>query len=188
MDGSTSGFPVHHQLLEFTQTYVHWAGEAIQASHPLPSPSPPTLNLFQHQGLFQWVGSFSNQVAKVLELQHQSFQWIFRVDFLEGQLVWCPCSPRVFQESSLEPQFGSINSSDSSKQLSLHEQILHAMHCVNYFKHMISLNSHNTITTLFYRWAYGLCAAVHGVAKSWTQLSDWTELIDEKIEIYRGAE
>ena len=62
------------------------------------------------------------------------------------------------------------------------------MHCANYFKQMISLNSHNTITTPFYRWAYGLRAAVHGVAKSWTRLSDWTELIDEKIEIYRGAD
>ena len=55
----------------------------IQPSHPLSSPSPIALNLSQHQGLFQWVGS-SHQVAKVLELQfkHQSFQWIFRVDFL----------------------------------------------------------------------------------------------------------
>ena len=52
-------------------------------SHPLSSPSPPALNLSHHQGLFQWVGS-SYQVAKVLGLQlhHQSFQWIYRVDFL----------------------------------------------------------------------------------------------------------
>ena len=57
--------------------------DAIQPSHPLLSPSPPTFNLSQHQGLFQWVSS-SRQVAKVLEfqLQHQSFQWIFRIDFL----------------------------------------------------------------------------------------------------------
>ena len=56
---------------------------SIKTSHPLPPPFPPALNLFQHQGLFQWVG-FSNQVAKVLELQlqHQPFQWIFRVAFL----------------------------------------------------------------------------------------------------------
>ena len=50
-------------------------------SHPLSSPSPPALNLSQHYGLFQWVNS-SHQVGKVLEFQHQSFQWIFRVDFL----------------------------------------------------------------------------------------------------------
>ena len=83
MDCSTPGLPVHHQLLEFTQTHVHWVGDAIQPSYPLSSPSPPTFNLSQHQGLFQWVTS-SHQVAKVLEfqLQHQSCQWIFRTDFL----------------------------------------------------------------------------------------------------------
>ena len=75
MDCSTPGFPVHHQLLELTQPHVYWVG---LPSHPLSSPSPPTFNLSQHQGLFQWV-SASHQVAKVLEfqLQHQSFQWIF---------------------------------------------------------------------------------------------------------------
>ena len=55
MDCSTPGFPVHHQLLELTQTHVHWVSDAIQPSHPLLSPSPPTFNLSQHQGLFQWV-------------------------------------------------------------------------------------------------------------------------------------
>ena len=68
---------------ELTQTHVHWVGDAIQPSHPLSLPSPPTFNLSQHQGLFQWVSS-SHQVAKVLQLQlqHQSFQWIFRTYFL----------------------------------------------------------------------------------------------------------
>ena len=81
MNRSTPGLPVHHQLLESTQTHVHWVCVAIQPSHPLLSPSPPALNLFQHHGLFRWVCS-SHQVAKVLELQlqHQSFQWIFRTD------------------------------------------------------------------------------------------------------------
>ena len=83
MDCRMTGLSVHYQLLEFTQTHVHWVGDAIQPSHPLSSPSPPTFNLSQHQGLFQWVNS-SHQVAEVLEfqLQHQSFQWIFRTDFL----------------------------------------------------------------------------------------------------------
>ena len=83
VDCSTPGFPVHHQLLEFTQTHVHRVSDAIQPSHLLLSPSSPTFNLSQHQGLFQWVSS-SHQVAKVLEfqVQHQSFQWIFRTDFL----------------------------------------------------------------------------------------------------------
>ena len=80
---STSGFPVRHYLPEFVQTHVHWVGDAFQPSHPLSSPSPPALNLSEHQGLFKWVSS-SYQVAKILEfqLQHQSFQWIFRTDCL----------------------------------------------------------------------------------------------------------
>ena len=83
VDCSTPGLPVHRQLPESTQTHVHWIGDAIQPSHSLSSPSPPAFNLSQHQGLFQWVSS-SHQVAKVLEfqLQHQSFQWLFRTDFL----------------------------------------------------------------------------------------------------------
>ena len=63
MNRSTPGFPVHHQLLEFTQTHVHQAGDAIQLSHPLSSPSPPAPNPSQHRGLFQWVNS-SHEVAK----------------------------------------------------------------------------------------------------------------------------
>ena len=73
VDYSVPGFPVHHQLLEFTQTHVYRVRDAIQPSHPLLSPSPPALNLSQHQGLFKRVTS-SHQVAKVLEFQHQSFQ------------------------------------------------------------------------------------------------------------------
>ena len=80
---STPGFPVPHYLPEFAQTHFHWVSDAIQPSHPLLPPSPLTFNLSQHRGLFQRVGS-SHQVARVLELQflHQSFQWIFRTDFL----------------------------------------------------------------------------------------------------------
>ena len=66
MDCSTPGLPVNCQFLEFTQTHGHWVGDAIQPSHPLLSPSPSAFNLFQHQGLFQWVSS-SHQVAKVLD-------------------------------------------------------------------------------------------------------------------------
>ena len=75
--------PVHHQFPELAQTQVHWVSDAIQPSHPLSSPSSPAFNLSQHQGLFQWVSS-SHHVAKALELQLQcqSFQWIFRIDFL----------------------------------------------------------------------------------------------------------
>ena len=69
---STPGFPVLHYLPEFAQTHVHWVSNIIQPSHPLSAPSLLALNLSQHQGLFQWVSSL-HQVAKVLELQHQSF-------------------------------------------------------------------------------------------------------------------
>ena len=111
MDSSTPGLPVHHQLPEFTQTHVLWVSDAIQPSHPLSSPSPLAFNLSQHQGLSQWVSS-SHQVTKVLEfqLQHQSFQWTLRTDFLQDGLVGSPCSPRDSQESSPTPQFKSINS------------------------------------------------------------------------------
>ena len=108
---STPGLPVH-QLPEFPQTHIHWVSDAIHPSHPLSSLSPPALNLSQHQGLFKWVNS-SHQVAKVLELQlqHQSFQWIFSTNFLSDGLIGSPCSPRDSQESSPTPQFKSINSS-----------------------------------------------------------------------------
>ena len=110
MDCSTPGFPVHHQFLELAQTHVCQVEDAIQPSHPLSSPSPPTFILSQNQGLFKWVSS-SHQVAKVLkfQLQHQSFQWTFRTDFLLDWLVGSLCSPRDSQESSPIPQFKSIN-------------------------------------------------------------------------------
>ena len=70
------------------------------------------LLLFLPSVLSWWISS-SQQVAKVLELQlqHQSFQWIFRVDFLQDWLVWSPCCPRDSQESSPTPQFKNISSS-----------------------------------------------------------------------------
>ena len=85
MDCSMPGFPVLHSLSEFAKTHVRWIGDAIQSSHPLLSPPPPAFNLSQHQGLFQWVSSL-HQRTKVLELQiqHQSFQCIFRVNFPLG--------------------------------------------------------------------------------------------------------
>ena len=129
MDCSMPGFPVFHQLLELAQIYVHWVGDAIQPSHSLSSPFPPAFNLSKHQGLFQWVGSF-HQVTKVLtlQLQHQSFQWIFRIDFLKDWLVWLPCSPRASQECFPTPQFKSIHSSAFSflygPTLNIHTQLL----------------------------------------------------------------
>ena len=97
MDCSTPGSLVLHELPELAQTHVHQVGDFIQPSHPLLS-SSPAFNLSQHRGLFQWVCS-SCQLDKVLEFrpQHQSFQWIFRTDFLYDGLLWPPCSPRDSQ-------------------------------------------------------------------------------------------
>ena len=98
MDCSMPGFPVPHYLLVFAQTHVHWVSDAIYAAHPLSPPSSPSLSLSQHHVLFQWVSS-SHQVAKVLDLQlqHQSFQRVFSVDFLYNWLVWPSCCPRDSQ-------------------------------------------------------------------------------------------
>ena len=103
-DCSMPGFPVLHGFLEFAHTHVHWVGDAVSHFSFLQS--------FPASGFFQWVSS-PHQVAKVLgpQLHHQSFQWIFWIDFLDDWLVWSPCSPADSQESSPVPQFESINSS-----------------------------------------------------------------------------
>ena len=113
MDYSTPGFPVLHHLPK-----ACWNScPSSQWCHPTISSSviPFSSYLLHYQGLFQWVSSL-HQVAEVLELQlqHQSFQWIFRIDLLWDWLVWDPCSPRDSQESSLTPQFKSIDSSTFS--------------------------------------------------------------------------
>ena len=120
MNYSTPGFPVLCYLSEITQIHVHWVNDVIQPSHPLSAPSVPALNLSHHQGLFQWVGS-SHQVTRVLELQlqYQSSQWIFSVDFLWDWLVWSSCSPRDSEESSAAPEFENTNSSVLSLLYSL---------------------------------------------------------------------
>ena len=116
-DSATSWTVAHQAPLSFTisQTLLKLMSmELVMPPNHLIlccPPSPPTFNLSQHQDLFQWVSS-SHQVAKVLELQlhHQSFPWIFRVDFLLDWLVCSPCYPKDSQESSPTPQFKSINS------------------------------------------------------------------------------
>jgi len=140
MDCSMLGLPVYHWLPEFTQTHVHWVGDAIQPSHLLTSSSPPDFNLSQHQGLFKWVSS-SHQVAKVLEFQFQhqsSFQWTFRTDFLYDGLFVSPCSPRDSQESSPTPQFKSSVPYTILKQCSK---------CFNVFTTVL-------LSIPFHRWAH----------------------------------
>ena len=125
MDCSMPGLPVHHQCPELTQTHVHWVSDAFQPSHPLSSPSPPALNLSQHQGLFKWVSS-SHQNWKnwsfnfsISSSNKYSGLISFRIDWLD------PCSSRDSQESSPTLQFKSI----SSLALSfLHSPILTSIH------------------------------------------------------------
>ena len=98
MDCSTPGLPVPHHVPELAQVHVHCIGDAVRPSHPLTPSSPSALNLSQHQGLFQWIVC-SHQMTKILELQaqHQTLQWIFRVDLPQDWLVWSPCCPSDFQ-------------------------------------------------------------------------------------------
>ena len=129
MNHSIPGLPVHYQHPEFTQTHVHWVGDAIQPSHPLSSPSPPAPSPSQHQSLFQWVNS-SHEVAKVLEfqLQHHSFQRTPRADLLQNGLAGFPCSLRDSQESFPTPQFKSVKSVNSSALSFLHSPTLTSIH------------------------------------------------------------
>ena len=104
VDCSMPGSPVFHYPLELAQTHVHCIGDAIQPSQPLLSPSPPALNLSQHQGVFQWVSS-SHQVAKVLELPSNEYSGLmsFRIDWFDFLAV------QGTLESSPAPQLESIN-------------------------------------------------------------------------------
>ena len=111
MDCSTPGFPVLHYLPELTQTHVHCVGDAIQPSHLLSYPSPPSLDLSRHQGIFQWISS-SHQMAKLWSFSFSispsneySGLISFRIDWFD------PCYARDSQESSPAPQFESISSS-----------------------------------------------------------------------------
>ena len=102
-------FTVSWNLLRFMSIELVVPSNYLILCHPfllLPSICPSI------RGLFQWVGSLP-QVAKASQpwLQCQSFQWIFRVNFLSDWLIWSPCSPRDSQESSPTPQFKSISSS-----------------------------------------------------------------------------
>ena len=110
MDCSMPAFSVHYQFPELAQSYVHWVHDAIQPSHPRPLLLPPLI-FPSIRVFFQWVSSL-HWVAGVLELQlqRQSFQWIFRVGFLKDWLVWSPCCSGDSQESYPAPQFKSLSS------------------------------------------------------------------------------
>ena len=111
MDCSTPGLPVHHQLLEFTQTHVFWVRDAIQPSCPLSSPSPPAFSLSQHQGLFKWVSS-SHQVAKVLECQLQlpvNIQDWFPLGWTGWISLQSKGLSRVFSNTTVQKLYNSMD-------------------------------------------------------------------------------
>ena len=124
MDCSMQGFSVLHYLPEFGQTHVHWIGHAIQPYHLLWPPFPPSLSLYQHQGIFQWVGS-SYQVAKVLELQLQqnpsneySGLISFRIDWFYLLAVQGTLQSLLQHHSSKELILGCMSPS-SNRSISL---------------------------------------------------------------------
>ena len=102
MDCSTTGLPVHY-LLELVQTHTHRVSDVIQPSCPLSSPFSLAFNPSQHQRFFQWVDS-THQLVKLLELQNQFFQWLYRVYSLYYWVVWSPFSSSDSQKSSSTPQ------------------------------------------------------------------------------------
>ena len=111
MNCSTPGLPIHHHLPESTQTHVHRVGDAIQASHPLSSHSPPAFNLSQHQSflmsqLFAWGGQSIGVSASASLLPMNTQDWSPL-----GWTGWISLQSKDFQESSPTPQFKSINSS-----------------------------------------------------------------------------
>jgi len=122
MDCSTPGFPVLHHLLEPAQTHVHWVSNAIQPSHPLSSPSP-ACNLFQHQGLLQWVGS-----------SHQVCQSIGTSPSVLPMNIWSLYCPRDSQESSPAPQFESLICGEVGS-------VYYSDRCLGYFPMLIIQNN-----------------------------------------------
>ena len=105
MDCSMPGLPVHHQLLQLTQTHVHRIGDASQPSHPLLSPSPPAFNLSQHRGPFQWVSSLFASGGQSIGVSASAsvLQMNIQDRFPLGGLIWFLCSTRDSQESSPTP-------------------------------------------------------------------------------------
>ena len=149
-----------HYLPEFAQTRAHGVGDAIQPSHPLVPPSSLALNISQHQGLFQWVSSL-HQVVKVLKLQHQSFQWIVRVDFLQDWLVWSPSCPR-----------------DSKELLQHHNWKASILQCSNFFmvqlSHLYMTRSLSNLKGRFFKYFLPKPSiyCCYLVAKLWPTLCD----------------
>ena len=112
MNHSTPGLPVHHQLLESTQTHVHWVSDALQPSHPLSSPFSSCPQSFPASGSFQMSQLFASGGLSIGVSASTSVLPMNTKDWSPlGWTSWSPCISRDSQESSPTPQFKSINSS-----------------------------------------------------------------------------
>ena len=134
MDCSTPGLPIYHQLPESTQIHVHWVGDAIQPSYPLSSPSPPALNLSQHQGLFKWVSS-SHQVAKVLEFQLKEFK-------SKGCLLSFCCSGQKCPETWAGSQDKHLQFCPSPVSKEMHRTLVWIVYLWTSLHHLLYLMTH----------------------------------------------
>ena len=181
MDNATSGFPVLHCLLEFAQIHAHIESVMLSNHFLLCCPLLLLPSVFPSIRVFSSESTL-HQVAKVLELQlqHQSFQWIFRVDFLWNWLVWSPCCPGESQESSPAPQFESISSWHSAffiVQLSLYWKT-RSFHCLK-------------VMSLFFNTLSGFVMAFLARSKclliSWLQSLSSVILEPKKIRSVTGS-
>ena len=112
MDCTMPGLPVHHQLLEFTQTHIHWVGDAIQPPHPV-IPFSSCLQAFPASASFPMSQLFPSGVQSVRVSSSASVLPMNIQDWvpLEDGLVGSPCNPRDYEEFSPTPQFKNVNSS-----------------------------------------------------------------------------
>jgi len=115
MDHSTPSLPVHHQLPEFTQTHVHWVGDAIQPSRPLSSPFSPAPDPSQHQSLFQWVNS-SHEVILLLPFQCRCFLFLLFIYLFWSNFSGWDIQYMSYQEIK-EYSYEGLNKAGNSERL-----------------------------------------------------------------------